>query len=135
MGSKVINNPQSSVDPLPASPQMAVSNPNQESIGLTPGSYILLLLYRRDLMRVQVQITPSALELTLCSKLIFNYSLSSSSAITITSTSTPNQRCNKADESIYSNYILSASTYNIDSDGLITLVDGSNKSIVSLVPQ
>jgi hypothetical protein len=114
---------------------MTATKPKQEPIGLTPGGYILLLLYRRDLMRVKVQITPTTIGLTLCSKLIFNYSLFSSSAITITSTNTPNQKCNKADESIYFNFIISAATYNIDPEGLITLVDGSNKSIVSLVPQ
>lgn len=86
-------------------------------------------------MRLKVQITPTTIGLTLCGKLSFNYSLGSSSAITVASTSTPNQKCNKADESVYFNYILSAATYNMDSEGLITLVDGSNKSIVSLVPQ
>ncbi len=48
---------------------------NNSPIGLKTGNYILLLLYRRDLMRVKIQITTTEIQLTLCSKLVFNYSL------------------------------------------------------------
>jgi hypothetical protein len=118
-------------------PSSAISSPLQINIqaGLTSGNYILLLLYRRDLMRVKIQITSKTIQLTLCSKLIFDYTLGDASSIVITSTNTPNSQCKTANESIYFNYLISAVKYSVDSDGLITLIDATNKSIVSLVLQ
>jgi hypothetical protein len=86
-------------------------------------------------MRVRVKIDASTIQLTLCSNILFNYTLGLSSSITLTSKSVPNQKCSKADESIYFNYITSAASYSVDADGLITFIDNSNKSIISLVLQ
>lgn len=116
--------PVQEVTPITATP-----NP---SVGLTAGRYFLLLLYKRSYGRQSVQVTSSTLTLNICSSLTFSYKLQPNSTIEMKTDSFAVEECAQGDEKYYFNTLSSIVRYTIDSDGIITLIDGNGKSVASL---
>lgn len=114
---------------VPLSPPVPVTKPVESAVvpisaqGFPAGKYYLLLLFKRSLGRLVVDLTSSVLSFTHCSKLAFTLKFLQASKIEIKSDSKPNSACEKGDETIYFNILTSIASYQMDSDGIITLVD------------
>ena len=68
----------------------------------------------------------------LCSKLVFDYKITSDIDVEITSASTINPTCPQTNEKLFFETMLSAVRYEIDQDGDINLIDGDGKEVVAL---
>lgn len=103
-------------------PQLpAVPTPLPSKGGIKESRYLMLLLQRRDLARVRVNITSTSFIFKLCNTIEFKYTLSPGKSIKLSNSTNPTMVCKVIDETVYGSILSSAATYDVDEDGSITL--------------
>jgi hypothetical protein len=98
-----------------------VPTPPPSKGGIKESRYLMLLLQRRDLARVRVNITSTSFIFKLCNTIEFKYNLAAGKSIKLINSTTPTMVCKVIDENVYGSILSSAATYEVDEDGSITL--------------
>lgn len=117
------------VTPSPGTSSTAPASTASVPSSLTPGTYLLLILQRRDLPRLIVNVTATTLSYKGCNSILQTYKISnvnpSNSSITITGAPISNNTCNPNNDLIYYNALNQAKTFYYDSNARAAILSDS----------
>ena len=130
---KIANTPTPTVtSSLQTSPATVAAVPTSPFV---PGTFLLLLLQRRDLPRAIVTLTPTTFTYSLCNTISHNYALANPNApngpITISGAALTKKACPQSTDDVYISTLNSAVTYSSDpSTNTITFLNKAGAEVV-----
>jgi hypothetical protein len=121
--------PSPQIAPAAAASSPAPINP------LAPGTYLMLLLQRRDLARAIVTITNNFFTYKICDSITQSFTqgspTASSSSIKVTAAPASSGSCSKSNDQLYSSALAQATSYVYDSNAAVTTFSsGSTETVL-----
>lgn len=121
--------------PTPQTPPAAVSSPPAPTNPLAPGTYLMLLLQRRDLARAIVTIANNSFTYKICDSITQSFTqgspTASSGSIKVTTAPPSSASCSKSNDQLYSSALAQATSYVYDPNAAVTTFSsGSTETVL-----